>query len=416
MRQPWFLAAYRASVLRRLEKVQHGGLRIIEGDSIIEMGKPDHALQVRLDIHDPRFWKELALGGGNGAAEAYIMGWWDCNDLVGLVRILCNERQLLTKIEGGLAWLSRPARRIAHLFNRNSRSGAARNISAHYDLGNEFFARMLDESMMYSAAIYPHPQASLAEAQTHKLNRICQQLDLSADDHLLEIGSGWGGMALHAASHFGCRVTTTTISREQYRWCQERVRLAGLQDRIEILLQDYRDLQAPGKGYDKLVSIEMIEAIGYRQYQTFFATCQHLLKPEGLALIQAITIADQEFDRAKHHVDFIKRYIFPGSCIPSLSALQQAMTRASDLRTVDLEDITPHYAQTLKHWRERFHAQHHDISAMGFSEHFMRMWDFYLAYCEGGFAERAIGDIHLLVARPEWRSKAAKGLGYARAA
>ena len=259
---------------------------------------------------------------------------------------------------------------------------------------------MLDDTMMYSAAYYTNPEMSLYEAQVAKLDRFCQKLQLKPEDHLLEIGTGWGGMAIHAAKEYGCRVTTTTISKEQHKMARERVIAAGLEDRVTVLLTDYRDLTG---NYDKIISIEMIEAIGYRQYPTFFKTCMSLLKDDGLALIQAITIADKEYERAKHHVDYIKRYIFPGSCIPSVSALQDAMTKASDLRMLDLEDVSEHYVDTLAAWRKKCEEHADEIEALGHDEYFQRLWEFYLCYCEGGFKERAIGDIHLLMARPDWR-------------
>ena len=284
-----------------------------------------------------------------------------------------------------------------HALRRNSRAGSRRNIAAHYDLGNDFFRLFLDETLMYSAATYEHPQQSLHDAQLARLDRICHRLELKPTDHLLEIGTGWGGLALHAARHFGCRVTTTTISREQWKLARERVCEAGLQDRIEVLCQDYRDLEGR---YDKLVSIEMIEAIGHAYYDTYFARCSQLLKPEGAMLLQAITIPDQRYERARRSVDFIQRYIFPGSCIPSVAALTQSIARASDLRVFDLEDIGPHYATTLAHWRENFRANLSRVRALGYDDQFIRMWEYYLCYCEGGFAERALGDVLMLLVKP----------------
>ncbi|TVR14820.1 MAG: class I SAM-dependent methyltransferase [Planctomycetota bacterium] len=398
-KRPLFSAWYRKAVLKRLQRLNDGHLRIVEEGSAQSFG--DLSLDpITLRVHSPRFWREMALGGGVGAGEAYIMGWWSCSDLVGLIRLLCRNRQVLSQLEGGMAWLSKPIHALAHYLHRNTRSGAARNISAHYDLGNDFFALMLDETMMYSAAYYPRAESTLLEAQICKMQVLARKLDLQPEDHLLEIGSGWGAMAIHAARNFGCRVTTTTISKEQYTLCKERVTAAGLSDRVEVLFCDYRDLHGQ---YDKIISIEMIEAIGHRQYPIFFQRCMELLKPQGLALVQAITIADQEYDRAKRHIDYIKRYIFPGSCIPSLTALQQAMSKASDLRMVDMEDVTHHYVRTLADWRLRCQHFRKDIRALGKDVYFERLWEFYLCYCEGGFAERAIGDVHLLLARPDWR-------------
>ncbi|HSW51639.1 MAG TPA: cyclopropane-fatty-acyl-phospholipid synthase family protein, partial [Sulfuricaulis sp.] len=298
------------------------------------------------------------------------------------------------------ARLTAPARKLFHWMNRNSRTGSRRNIAAHYDLGNEFFRLMLDETLMYSSAVFERPDMTLAEAQRARLDRICRKLALGPRDHVLEIGTGWGGFALHAATHYGCRVTTTTISREQYALAQERIAQAGLSDRVTVLLEDYRDLRGE---YDKLVSIEMIEAVGHEYYETFFARCSALLKPDGLMLLQAITIADQRYEAARKSVDFIQRYIFPGSCIPSVSVMAQAVARATDMKLLHLEDIGPHYATTLRHWRERLYANADAVRQLDLSEEFLRMWEFYLCYCEGGFAERALGDVQLLLAKPQNR-------------
>jgi cyclopropane-fatty-acyl-phospholipid synthase len=284
--------------------------------------------------------------------------------------------------------------------NRNNRTGSRRNIAAHYDLGNEFFRLMLDETLMYSSAVFERPDMTLAEAQRARLDRICRKLALGPRDHVLEIGTGWGGFALHAATHYGCRVTTTTISREQYALAQERIAQAGLSDRVTVLLEDYRDLRGE---YDKLVSIEMIEAVGHEYYETFFTRCSALLKPDGLMLLQAITIADQRYEAARKSVDFIQRYIFPGSCIPSVSVMAQAVARATDMRLMHLEDIGPHYATTLRHWRERLYANADALRQLDLPEEFLHMWEFYLCYCEGGFAERALGDVQLLLAKPQNR-------------
>jgi cyclopropane-fatty-acyl-phospholipid synthase len=284
-----------------------------------------------------------------------------------------------------------------HWFNRNTRAGSRKNIAAHYDLGNDFFKLFLDDSMMYSSAMFTNPNMTLAEAQMTRLRAICRKLDLQPSDHLLEIGTGWGGFAISAARECGCRITTTTISREQYELACERIAAAGLQGRIEVLRCDYRDLQGQ---YDKLVSIEMIEAVGHQYYDTYFAKCASLLKPSGSMLLQAITIADQRYDAAKNSVDFIQRYIFPGSCIPSVTAMTDSITRSSDLRLFHLEDIGPHYATTLARWRENLFDQLDRVRAMGHSEAFIRMWEYYFCYCEGGFAERAIGDVHMLLVKP----------------
>jgi cyclopropane-fatty-acyl-phospholipid synthase len=282
-----------------------------------------------------------------------------------------------------------------HALRRNTRTGSRRNIAAHYDLGNDFFRLFLDSKLMYSSGIFA-PGDTLEDASERKLERICQKLELRADDHLVEIGTGWGGMAVHAASRYGCRVTTTTISREQHALASQRVQEAGLGDRVSVLLEDYRDLRGE---FDKLVSIEMIEAIGHQYLDTYFGKCASLLKPEGLALIQAITIEDERYEQALRSVDFIKRHVFPGSFIPCVSAMVGSAAGAGKLRLLNLEDFGPSYAETLRHWRLRFLSRLDEVRAQGFDERFIRLWEFYLCYCEGGFLERSISDVHLLFAR-----------------
>ena len=360
----------------------------------------DAAAPLRIDVHGPGFYRALAANGSVGAAESYMDGEWDCADLVGLVQLLVRNRDLLDAMERGPARIGGWAMRGWNALRRNTRDGARRNIAAHYDLGNAFFRLFLSEDLMYSSALYAGDDDTLEAASTRKLDRICDKLRLGPDDHVVEIGTGWGGFAVHAARTRGCRVTTTTISREQHALASQRVVDAGLQDRVTVLLSDYRDLQGQ---YDKLVSIEMIEAIGAQYLDTYFATLGRLLKPEGLALVQAITIEDHRYEQALRSVDFIKRHIFPGSFIPSVAAMLAAKTRSSDLALVHLEDFGPSYARTLHDWRERFLARREDVRAQGFDERFLRMWNFYLAYCEGGFRERSIGVAHVLMAKPGYR-------------
>ena len=360
----------------------------------------DAAAPLRIDVHGPGFYRALAANGSVGAAESYMDGEWDCADLVGLVQLLVRNRDLLDAMERGPARIGGWAMRGWNALRRNTRDGARRNIAAHYDLGNDFFRLFLSEDLMYSSALYAGDDDTLEAASTRKLDRICDKLRLGPDDHVVEIGTGWGGFAVHAARTRGCRVTTTTISREQHALASQRVADAGLQDRVIVLLSDYRDLQGQ---YDKLVSIEMIEAIGAQYLDTYFATLGRLLKPDGLALVQAITIEDHRYEQALRSVDFIKRHIFPGSFIPSVAAMLAAKTRSSDLALVHLEDFGPSYARTLHDWRERFLARREDVRAQGFDERFLRMWTFYLAYCEGGFRERSIGVAHVLMAKPGYR-------------
>lgn len=386
----------RQRLLATLDGLDGGRVLLVDALGTVELGRPG-GLEVRIDVLDPGFYRAAAAQGSVGAGEAYMDGLWRCDDLVALVRLLVINRDRLDAMETGLARFGGWLLRGWHALRRNTRAGSRRNIAAHYDLGNELFKLFLDDSMMYSSAIFAAGDETLEQAQWRKLERICRKLDLQPGDHLVEIGTGWGGLAVHAASRFGCRVTTTTISKEQHALAVERVAAAGLSDRVTVLLEDYRDLRGE---FDKLVSIEMVEAIGHQYLDTYLAKCASLLKPEGLALIQAITIEDHRYEQALGSVDFIKRFIFPGSFIPCVSALTGAAARASDLRLVNLEDIGPSYALTLRHWRERFMDRLDDVRQQGYDERFIRMWEFYLCYCEGGFLERSIGDVHLLMARP----------------
>jgi cyclopropane-fatty-acyl-phospholipid synthase len=357
---------------------------------------PGEGIAASITVHDPSFYADVAFGGSVGAAEAYMRGAWSTDDLTALLRLMIRNLPILDDMEGGLALLTAPLRRAAHWLRRNSRSGSRRNIAAHYDLGNDFFRLMLDETWMYSCAFFERPGMSLRDAQEAKLERICRRLALGPGDHLLEIGTGWGGFALHAAGRYGCRVTTTTISPSQFEMARERVRAAGLDDRVTLLLEDYRDLEGR---FDKLVSIEMIEAIGHRQYGEFFRRAAERLVPGGRMLLQSITIADHRYARARDEVDFIKRYVFPGATIPAVSALASAMAESSDLRILALEDIGPHYATTLAHWRANFLAHLGQVRAQGFPDTFIRLWEFYLCYCEAGFAEGQLGDAQILFER-----------------
>jgi cyclopropane-fatty-acyl-phospholipid synthase len=389
-------ALARRLVFARLAGVREGLLRVREADEVFTFGAERTGPDAAVTVLDPAFYSEIAFGGSVGAGESYMLGHWQADDLTALLRLMLRNRKALDSMEGGLAALAAPVRRAAHWLHRNTRAGSRRNISAHYDLGNDLFELFLDETMMYSCALFERPDMSLAQASTAKLDAICRKLALGPQDHVLEIGTGWGGFALHAARRAGCRVTTTTISPAQYELARERVRAAGLDGRITVLLEDYRDL---GGTYDKLVSIEMIEAIGHEYFGEFFRRCAARLVPGGPMLLQSITIAEDHYARARDEVDFIKRYVFPGCCIPSAGALEQAMSAASDLRVLSVEDIGPHYATTLARWRENFLARLDDVRALGYSEAFVRMWVFYLCYCEAGFAERALGDVQMLLAR-----------------
>jgi cyclopropane-fatty-acyl-phospholipid synthase len=393
---------WRALLFGALERLEHGELRLIDADGDHRFGRRgEHGgLAVTLRVLNPEAYARIALAGSVGAGEAYIHGFWSCDNLTDLVRIMILNREVLEGLEGRFARLKRPMLKAFHFLNRNSRSGSARNIAAHYDLGNALYALMLDETMAYSCGIFEHQDSTLAQASCAKFDAACTKLALSSTDHLLEIGTGWGGLALHAARKYGCRVTTTTISRAQYEFARERIAAAGLADRVTLLLEDYRDLKG---SYDKLVSIEMVEAVGARYLDAYFARCSALLASDGAMLLQAITIQDQLYESVLREVDYIQRFIFPGSFIPSITALTSAACRASDLKLFHLEDIGPHYARTLAAWRQNFLAHLPQVRSLGYPDSFVRMWEFYLCYCEGGFAERQLGDVQMLLTKPRCR-------------
>ncbi|KZC21414.1 MULTISPECIES: SAM-dependent methyltransferase [Rhodanobacter] len=396
----------RQRLLDRLNGLRHGRLVLQDACGTVELGDPASAhpdLQIQLRVLDAEFYRAVARNGSVGAGESYMDGHWRCDDLVGLIQLLLHNRDLLDGMESGLARLGGMAMRAWHALRRNTRDGSRRNIAAHYDLGNDFFGLFLSRDLMYSSALWTDPTDTLETASARKLERICRKLDLQPTDRVIEIGTGWGGFALYAATHYGCHVTTTTISREQHALASARIAAAGLGDRVTLLLKDYRDLDGQ---YDKLVSIEMVEAIGAAYLDVYFEKLGRLLKPDGLALLQAITIEDHRYAQALKSVDFIKRHVFPGSFIPSINALLAAKTRASDLALTRLEDFGSSYALTLQAWRERFMAKLPQVRAQGFDERFIRMWEFYLAYCEGGFRERSIGVAHLLLAKPGHRRAA----------
>lgn len=407
----WLDRLCRQGLFNTLEKLHTGSLTIFEGDQSFHFGQPEQTDSTNFSsaqshhasiiIHDYEAYRNIALYGSVGAGEAYMTHDWSSPDLPMVIRVLALNKDVVDQIDGGWANVGKVALQFFHQLNKNTEKGSKRNIAAHYDLGNDMFELFLDPTMMYSSGIFPTADATMEQASVYKLDRICQKLDLNEEDHLVEIGTGWGSMAIHAAKHYGCKVTTTTISEEQFAWAQEKVRAEGLEDKITLLKQDYRLLADERAGqFDKLVSIEMIEAVGYQFLNTYIEACSRLLKADGVALIQAITIDDQRYEQAKTEVDFIKRYIFPGSFIPCVTAIQGAVTQASDMKMTHMEDITPHYALTLAKWRERFLDNQEAIKALGYDDTFIRLWDFYFAYCEGGFAERVIGDVQLMFAKP----------------
>lgn len=392
-------------VCLQLSQLGHGRLVIRDaGGGELVFGDGDERYpQAELVIRNPSAWRDLVTGGSIGAAESYVAGDWSSPDLTALLRFFTRNIDTMNRFEDRFAWVSKPALKALHWLNRNTPEGARKNISAHYDLGNELFGLFLDPTLMYSAAIYPHEDATLEQAAVHKLDIICRKLDLRPEDRVIEIGTGWGGFAIHAAKHYGCRVTTTTISREQLELARARVHAEGLADRITLLFKDYRDLDGQ---YDKLVSIEMIEAVGPQFLDSYLSRISHLLKPGGRALIQAINMPEQRYPRALKNVDFIQRYIFPGSFIPSFGAILASMGRESDLVLTHLEDFGDHYARTLRDWCRRFMARHQELETLGYDPAFQRLWHFYFAYCEAGFSERAIGVAHLVMAKPANRRAA----------
>ncbi|GGF75775.1 SAM-dependent methyltransferase [Alteromonas lipolytica] len=383
-----------------MQSLPEGYLVIKEnGRLVAQCGNPTSDLHAEVDMHSPQVYKKLLIGGSVASGETYTAGLWTSPELTNVIRLFARNLPTLDRWESRFKWLSFPFDKIQHLMRRNTHDQAKKNIAAHYDLGNTLYTHFLDESMMYSSAIYPDTNASLADAQFHKLHTICSKLRLTPDDHLIEIGTGWGGLAVHAAKHFGCRVTTTTISEEQYAYAVDWVNREGLQDKITLLKKDYRLLEGT---YTKLVSIEMIEAVGKPYLNEFFKKCASLLTPEGLMLLQSITIDDRRYDSYHKGVDFIQKHIFPGGFLPSQLVLNQHIKQASDLSIRDLQDIGLDYATTLRDWFDAFTAAKDKLAAHGYDERFARMWEYYLKYCEGGFLERTISTVQLVLSKPRY--------------
>jgi len=385
-----------------LMAIPRGVLTIDNGKSIKTFGtkKSENDICATMHVHDFSTYRDICLGGSVGAAEAFMKGKWSSPNLVDVVRLMSINIEFLHGLDGMTSVIKRLSNSALHWINRNTAAKAKQNISAHYDLSNEFFELFLDPEMMYSSAIFPNSSAGLDEAAVHKLDLICKKLDLKESDRLLEIGSGWGGMAIYAARNYGCQVTTTTISKQQYQAAVQRVKAAGLEDKVKILFKDYRDLKG---SYDKLVSVEMIEAVGHEFYPQYFNKCATLLKPNGLMLLQAITIPDQRFSDAQKSVDFIQRYIFPGGSLPGHEIIMSSIKKYTDMQMVGMQEIGFDYAKTISVWRKRFFAKLDQTLALGFDDTFIRMWDFYLSYCQGAFSERVIGASQILFAKPEWK-------------
>lgn len=393
----------RKLLLKQLARLERGRLKIIDADETHCFGGTDTAPEVTVRVLNPRFYLDALLGGSTGAGEAYVEGLWQCEDLTGLVRLMIRNRAVLEGVDSGWSALRALLLKAAHTLNRNTLAGSRRNIAAHYDLSNELFELFLDKTMTYSCGIFEHAEATLEEASVAKFDAALSKLGLKPGQHLLEIGTGWGGLAMHAAAHYGLKVTTTTISRAQHEYACAAVHRAGLSDRVNLLLEDYRNLRG---NYDGVVSIEMVEAVGHQYLDDYMSRCSALMKSDGVMLLQAITLQDQFYKKALSSVDFIQRYIFPGSFIPSVQALVEAVARCTDLKLFHLEDIGPHYARTLACWRERFLANAKAVRALGFGDSFLRLWEYYLCYCEGGFEERQLGDVQMLLTKPRARRPA----------
>ena len=384
----------------KLRGIAGGQITVIDGERQETFGDSRADLRAEVRIHDHRFYRAIALGGSMGAGGSFCDGFWSCDDLTALIRIFARNMQAAPDLGGVWNSLLHLGRKVTHKLNRNTRSGSRRNIAAHYDLSNDFYSLFLDETMTYSSGVFPDQGSSMKEASIEKYDRLCRKLRLVPGDHLLEIGTGWGGFAQHAAKHYGCHVTTTTISRQQHDYAKKRFEDSGLEGRLNLLQLDYRDLTGR---FDKLVSIEMIEAVGHEYLDTFFEKCSSLLKPDGLLALQAITIPDQRYDSYRKSVDFIQKYIFPGGCLPSLGAMTKSVGNKTDLQFVHIEDFAEHYGRTLNCWRERFNGNLNRIRELGMSDRFLRMWEYYLCYCEGAFREKQIGVVQVLMQKPDNR-------------
>ncbi|WP_111979832.1 SAM-dependent methyltransferase [Algibacillus agarilyticus] len=391
--QTWMNQRCKQVIFNTLNTIESGHILFIDGTSKTGLGNTESLTHAQIIIHHDAAYRLFVRGGSIGAAEAYIQGLWSSPDLTKVILFFAQCQKELDAIEQKAGWLSHLKTKFLHYVNRNTQSGSKKNILAHYDLGNDLYTRFLDPEMMYSAAIYPSNTSTLDEAQVHKLDTICKKLELKPTDHLIEIGTGWGGMAIYAAQHYGCKVTTTTISDAQHQYAQDRINNLGLNDKITLLKKDYRELT--GK-YDKLVSIEMIEAVGYDFFQTFFEQCNALLKPQGKLLIQAITIADQRFEHYLNNVDFIQRYIFPGGFLPSITEMCKHITQHTDMVVENIDDIGLDYARTVNDWNQRFNAAWPELKQLGYDETFKKLWNYYLHYCEGAFLARSISTVHVV--------------------
>lgn len=399
MQQSWLNRFFQQAVLRKLQSLQHGGVTLLFNGHRHSFGDERSELQATLQVHHSDFFRKIALGGGLGAAESLMDGDWTCDDLVALIRIFIRNSSITTSLDRGWAWLTQSFARLQYWLRKNNVSNARQNIHEHYDLGNEFFRLFLDDTLSYSCALFPDAHSTLHEASLAKLRHVCRKLDLQPTDHLLEIGTGWGGLALHAAENYGCQITTTTISAEQHALATERVHAAGHANQVRIEQLDYRQLRGQ---YDKLVSIEMIEAVGRQYLDTYLRQCSQLLRPDGVMVLQAIVIRDQLFERHSQSVDFIGKYIFPGGFLPSVNSINDSLKRCTDFRICHVEEMSSHYVRTLQEWRRRFWQNIAEVRRQGFDDRFIRMWDYYFQYCEAAFAERQVNVVQMTLGKPKY--------------
>ncbi|MEH6815373.1 MAG: cyclopropane-fatty-acyl-phospholipid synthase family protein [Pseudoalteromonas distincta] len=397
----WLTNIYKKLVTKAFSSIETGQVVLIEGNERTVFGDPSSVLKATIIVNDKAMYKAFALSGSVGAGEAYILGHWSCDNLTSFIEIFAINEKQLDEFEKKFAFFSNIAHRFNHIKNKNSESGSKKNIVAHYDLGNDLYESFLSKEMLYSSAVYPSKEATLEEAQQYKLKRICEQVELQKNDSVIEIGTGWGAFAIYAATHYDCHVTTTTISDEQHDYVANKISELGLESKITLLKLDYRQLR--GK-YDKLVSIEMIEAVGHEYLPSFFTQCGELLKDDGAMLIQAITIGDQRYKHYLKNSDFIQQYIFPGGCLPSLNEMSEQIKNNTDMVIHTVNDIGAHYARTLADWRSRFIKSWPDLDRSKFDERFYRLWLFYFAYCEGAFRARATSTVHLMARKPRFVS------------
>ncbi|MBB1296726.1 MULTISPECIES: cyclopropane-fatty-acyl-phospholipid synthase family protein [unclassified Pseudoalteromonas] len=397
----WLTNIYKKLVTKAFSSIETGQVILVDANERTVFGDPSSALKATIIVNDKAMYKAFALSGSVGAGEAYILGHWSCDNLTSFIEIFAINEKQLDEFEKKFAFFSNIAHRFNHIKNKNSESGSKKNIVAHYDLGNDLYESFLSKEMLYSSAVYPTKEATLEEAQQYKLKRICEQVELQKNDSVIEIGTGWGAFAIYAATHYDCHVTTTTISDEQHDYVANKISELGLESKITLLKLDYRQLK--GK-YDKLVSIEMIEAVGHEYLPSFFTQCGELLKDDGAMLIQAITIGDQRYKHYLKNSDFIQQYIFPGGCLPSLNEMSEQIKNNTDMVIHTVNDIGAHYARTLADWRSRFIKSWPDLDRSKFDERFYRLWLFYFAYCEGAFRARATSTVHLMARKPRFVS------------